>query len=93
MKAKTQEKEGVKEKQSTVQQQQYMKGTYGKTTNENQELLGFGSVPDPVSDDERGGGGTRGRGGRRNQEGGQRGGRRQNAKQALKKTEEDFPSL
>lgn len=70
-----------------------MKGSYGTTTNENQALLGFGSVPDADDEEERGAGGTRGRGGRRNQEGGQRGGRRQNAKQALKKTEEDFPAL
>lgn len=93
VKAKTVEKTDAKEKQSTVVQNTYMKGTSAPTTTENQALLGFGNVKDDSGDEEERGGGTRGRGGRRNQEGGQRGGRRQNAKQALKKTEEDFPSL
>jgi len=53
--------------------------------------MGFGAVR--VDDDvpSRGGRGGRGRGGRQADTAG--GQRRQNPKQALKKTEEDFPTL
>lgn len=79
VKAKTVAGQTKQEKQSTLLQQQYLKGTAAPTVNENQNLLGMGRVKD--DDDEGEDRGARGgRGGRRNQEGGQRGGRRQNAK-------------
>ena len=77
--------DATKVKQTTIQQNQYLKGAVAKTTGENALALGLTG-----DDEERGYGGNRGG---RNQEGGQRGGRRGNAKQALRKTEEDFPSL
>jgi hypothetical protein len=62
--------------------------------------MGFSGVPDeeeqaPAARGGRGGrGGDRGgRGGRGTAEAGRGGARRQNPKQSLKKTEEDFPSL
>lgn len=90
-----------KEKQSTVLQNQYLKGGMAKTADVNNVYLGFGNVADDDEIPQRGRGGRGGRGGRRgggdrdraHQEGGNRGGRRQNAKHALKKTEDDFPSL
>lgn len=84
--------EGLKDekvKQSTQQQNQYAKQTLAKTSDaEVAKLTGFGTIVDEedVRGDRRGG-----RGGRDTNT--QRGGRRQNPKQALKKTEEDFPSL
>lgn len=94
VKAKVSTNDNVKEKQSTVLQAQYMKGTTAPVAGEGKSYLGIGSVPDDDDErEERGGPSGRGRGGRRNQDGGQRGGRKQNARQALKKTEEDFPSL
>lgn len=78
--------ESEKVKQSTVLQNQYLKGSVAKVPDSNvATMTGFGSVAD---DDERGDR-KGGRGGRDNQ----RGGRRQNPRQALKKTEEDFPTL
>ena len=93
------ERKDEKEYQVTKQQNTYMKASMGKVVSENQNLLGFGEIKD--DDDENpnyadrgaGGAGRGGRGGRRNQEGAQRGGRRQNAKAALKKTDEEFPTL
>ena len=77
---------GEKHKQSTVLQNQYMKSTVAKTTTANAVHFGFQADDDDV----RGGDARRGgRGG----DAGQRGGRKQNAKQALKKTEDDFPTL
>lgn len=62
-----------------------MKGSIAKTSDSKvAELTGFGTVADEDERGDRRGG----RGG-----GNQRGGRRQNPKQALKKTEEDFPTL
>jgi hypothetical protein len=63
---------------------------YAKTADSNNVLLGFGSVKEEV--DPRGGRPQRGRGGNQAQASRQ-GGRRQNPKQALKLTEEDFPAL
>jgi len=75
-----------KSKQSTVVQNTYLKGTVAKVSDSKvAEMTGFGNVADEEFGDNR-------RGGKRTG-GAQRGGRRQNPKQALKKTEEDFPSL
>lgn len=80
----------VKEKQSTVQQKQAKADTgYAKSGNADRVHLGFKAEEDEPVDAR----GARGGRGGRNQEGGQRGGRRQNARQALKKTEDDFPTL
>lgn len=76
---------GDKQKQSTVQQNAYMKTIHAKTTTENSVLLGVQADDDDV----RGGD----RRGDRAGNAAQRGGRKQNAKQALKKTEDDFPTL
>ena len=68
-----------------------------KTADKNNNMFGFGAInqdEEQVPESSRGGRGGRGRGGRGhsgsivNQ-----GGRRQNAKQALKKTDDDFPTL
>lgn len=105
-KAQGREAEGFKEKnaqqateqkvtQATLQQNQYLKGTVAKTSDvETAKLTGFGSIVDD-EDTGRGGRGGRGRGGRggAQADNAQRGGRRQNPKQSLKKTEEDFPTL
>jgi plasminogen activator inhibitor 1 RNA-binding protein len=74
---------GEKQKQSTVLQNAYMKNAVAKTTGAGVAHLGIQADDDDVR------GGDR-RGGR---DGGQRGGRKQNAKHALKKTEDDFPTL
>lgn len=87
IKAKTQANDRTKEYNVSKIQNQYQKNTIGKVVNANQALLGFGAKHlDRDEDDEE-------QKPRRNQEGGQRGGRRQNPKQALKKTDDDFPSL
>jgi hypothetical protein len=86
--AKVQANAEEKVKQATVLQNQYLKGSVAKTSDAQvAALTGFSAVPDDDERTDRRGG----RGGRDNQA--QRGGRRQNPKQALKKTEEDFPSL
>lgn len=87
--AKVQALDTTKSKQSTVLQNQYLKGAVAKTADANNVLFGFGAVKDDDDVPSRGG---RGRGGRGGKE--QRGGaRRQNPKQALKKTDEEFPTL
>ena len=86
VKAKTQANDRTKEYQVSKQQNQYQKNATGKVVNENQALLGFGAKHLDRDEDEEE---PRQR---RNQEGG-RGGRRQNPKQALKKTDDDFPTL
>ena len=78
----------AKEKQSTVlAAKQAATTNLAGNTNELRAHLGITAGDDDVP-----AGGRGGRGGR-NQEGGQRGGRRQNARAALKKTEDDFPAL
>ena len=78
----------VKEKQSTVLQAQAVKSTAFAAGGGTEKIhLGFTADDNEPVGDRRGG-----RGGR-NQEGGQRGGRRQNARAALKKTEDEFPTL
>lgn len=84
--AKVEEKKEGKEKQSTTVQNTYLKGTVAKTTTANAGLLGIKADDDTDARPARGGE----RGG---DAGAQRGGRRQNPKHALKKTEEDFPTL
>jgi hypothetical protein len=99
--AKVEQNQGEKVHQSTVMQNQYLKGVAAKTADvEVAKLTGFGSIADEdFSGDNRGDRGDRrgGRGGRGGARGGaadaQKGGRRQNPRQALKKTEEDFPTL
>ena len=83
----------TKEKKSTVLQNQYLKGTVAKTADaEVGALVGFGLVKDEEPRQDRGD--RRGaRGGARDEKPRQTQGRRQNAKVALKKTEEEFPSL
>mmetsp|Transcript_40564 Transcript_40564/g.61826 ORF Transcript_40564/g.61826 Transcript_40564/m.61826 type:complete len:290 (-) Transcript_40564:188-1057(-) len=82
--AKVQALEGEKEKQSTLVASSYGQGV---TTNDgNKELFGFAAAPEDEDD-------RRGKRGAPRQAAPQKGGRKQNAKQALKKTEEDFPSL
>lgn len=77
-----------KVKQSTQIQNLYNKDTIAKVADANVvKYTGFQNVVEEDERDNRRGG----RGGRDNNN--QRGGRRQNPKQALKKTEEDFPSL
>jgi len=84
--SKVQANTDEKSKQSTVVQNTYLKGTVAKTSDSTvANMTGFGNVADEETDNRRGG--------KRQGAGGQRGGRRQNPKQALKKTEEDFPSL
>jgi len=84
--AKVSVNDAEKVKQSTLQQNSYMKSTVAKTADaEVGALVGFGAVADEEPAQDR-------RGGRRDEKP-QRGGRRQNAKVALKKTEEEFPSL
>lgn len=104
---KVQALDAEKVKQSTVQQNQYAKDTLAKQADPNNDnvLLGFSQVPD--EDDERRGGKRGGRGGHgghghghghaqeKRDHGhahGNKGGRK-NAKQALKMTEDDYPSL
>lgn len=77
---------GEKEKQSTVLQNQYLKGAVAKTAHANGSLLGVQADEQESSAPPRGGN-------RRGDGGAQRGGRKQNARQALKKTEDDFPAL
>lgn len=76
--------------QSTILKNQYQKGAIAKTTGQNGALLGFQAEE---YDAERGDRGDRrgGRGGAA--DAGRGGGRKQNARQALKKTEDDFPTL
>jgi len=96
---KTQQGLADKEKQTTVQQNKYAKDTLAKTADVNNVYLGFGNAVDedddvPAGRGGRGGarGGRGGRGGNTDR-GGRGGARRQNPKQALKKTEDDFPTL
>ena len=100
--AKIVEVKSEKVHQTTVQQNTYLKGAIAVTADQKvAELTGFASVAD--RDDEDGRGGRGGRGGARGGRGGndrggrggndQKGGRRQNPRQSLRKTEEDFPSL
>jgi len=92
--AKVQANAEEKNKQSTVVQNTYLKGTVAKTSDaKTAEMTGFGTVADEDFGGDNRRGGKRPEGGQRGGKGGQRGGRRQNPKQALKKTEEDFPSL
>lgn len=103
IKEKTEASSVQKVHQSTVLQNQYQKGSVAKTSDkEVANMTGFGNVKDDDFEGARGG--DRGRGGdrrgRRSDAGrggrpdaGQKGGRRQNPKAALKKTEEDFPTL
>jgi hypothetical protein len=88
-----------------VNQTTVLKTNYGMQTSvtakTNGNLMGFSGVPDeeeqaPAARGGRGGrGGDRGgaRGGRGTADAARGGARRQNPKQSLKKTEEDFPSL
>jgi len=90
--AKTQEFTDKKtEAVKTVVQNTYLKGTVAKKSDATvASMTGFGNVADEFEGENRRGGRGGDRGGRG---GAQRGGRRSNPKQALKKTEEDFPTL
>jgi len=90
---KVQALEQEKQKKSTVLQNQYAKDTLAKVPDANNVLFGFSQVPD--DDDDRRGGrrGDRRGGHHEDAHGHGKGGRRQNAKKALKITDEDFPSL
>ena len=74
--------------QTTVQQNTYLKDTVAKTADANNTYFGFSAVDDDEEVPGRGG-----RGGRTTDGGNRGGARRQNPKQALKKTEDDFPTL
>lgn len=81
MNAAAKKNDNVKEYVQTKQQNTYLKGAAKVGgTNDDNILMGFTADDDEDT-----------RGARKDQ--GQRGGRRQNAKAALKKTEEDFPTL
>jgi len=91
---KTKASDGGKTHQETVQKNQYLKGTVAKTADVNNNMFGFGAAPeDEPVESSRGGRGGRGRGARGGGSIVNQGGRRQNAKQALKKTDDDFPTL
>lgn len=94
IKEKVQENATTKEKQSTLQKKDLSAvATVGDK--EGVQLFGFSGAPEDEDAPNRGGraGGRGGRGGRQEQATRQGGGRRQNAKQALKKTEDEFPTL
>jgi hypothetical protein len=92
--AKVSANDAEKVKQSTLQQNSYMKSTVAKTSDlSTAKIVGFGNVADDEPVQERRGGDRRGDKPQRGGDKPQRGGRRQNPKAALKKTDEEFPSL
>ena len=78
--------------QSTLLQNQYQKDTLATQTDVNNVLFGFGNAKDE-EEEVRGDKRAPKRGGREGGQQAQKGGRRQNPKQSLKKTEDDYPTL